>query len=145
MLQHPQLTVLIEQSNQTPEQDRNNDGQQISMTMNAPQNQLVASSTQIQPDQYSTDSQRQQTNIVSITDQNLASGLNNPSYISNTYKPLGRPLYSKINLKLQDKIKHKEFIDMSDILVDHHPADVDLHLTVKNKRMGLTSGKNEKF
>jgi len=38
MLQHPQLTVLIELSNQTPEQDRNNDGQQIPMTMNAPQN-----------------------------------------------------------------------------------------------------------
>jgi hypothetical protein len=26
---------------------------------------------------------------------------------------------------------------MLDILVDHHPADVDLHLAVKNKRMGL--------
>jgi hypothetical protein len=104
---------------------------------------LVASTTQIQPDQYSTDAQRQQTNIVSITDQDLASGLNNPSYISNTYKPLGRPLYSKINPKLQDKIKHKEFIDMSDNLVDHHPVDVDLHLAVKNKRVGLTSGKNE--
>ena len=37
MLQHPQLTVIIELSNQTPEQDRNNDGQQIPMTMNAPQ------------------------------------------------------------------------------------------------------------
>ena len=54
-------------------------------------------------------------------------------------------MYSKINPKLQDKIKHKEFIDMSDILVDHHPADVDLHLAVKNKRMGLTSGKNGNF
>ena len=91
---------------------------------------MVASTTQIQPDQYSTDAQRQQTNSVSITDQDLASGLNNPSYISNTYKPLGRPLYSKINPKLQGKIKHKEFIDMSDNLVDHHPADVDLHLAV---------------
>jgi hypothetical protein len=34
---------------------------------------------------------------------------------------------------------------MSDILVDHHPADVDLHLAVKNKRVGLTSGKNGNF
>jgi hypothetical protein len=33
-----------------------------------------------------------------------------------------------------------EFIDMSDILVDHHPADVDQHLAVKTKRMGLTQG-----
>jgi hypothetical protein len=54
-------------------------------------------------------------------------------------------LYSKINPKLQDKIKHNEFIDMSDILVDHHPADVDQHLAVKNKMVGLTSGKNGNF
>ena len=54
-------------------------------------------------------------------------------------------MYSKINPKLQDKIKHTEFIDMSDILVDHHPADVDQHLAVKTKRMGLTSGKNGNF
>jgi hypothetical protein len=45
--------------------------------------------------------------------------INNPSYIYNTYTPIGRLLYSKINPKLQDKIKHTEFIDMSDILVDH--------------------------
>jgi len=120
--------IIIDQStcNQTPEQDRNNEGQQIPMTINAPQNYLVASTSQMQPDQYPTDAQRHQTNIVSIPAQDLVSGLNNPSYISNTYKPLGRPLYSKINPKLQDKIKHKEFIDMSDILVDHHPAAVDL-------------------
>jgi hypothetical protein len=54
-------------------------------------------------------------------------------------------LYSKINHKIQDKIKQKEFIDMSDILVDHHPADVDQHLAVKPKRVGLTSGKNGMF
>lgn len=74
----------------------------------------------MQPDQYTTDAQRHQTNIVSILDQ-FVSGLNNPSYTctTNTYKPLDRPLYSKINPKLQDKIKHKKFIDMSDILVDH--------------------------
>jgi hypothetical protein len=54
-------------------------------------------------------------------------------------------LYSKINHKIQDKIKQKEFIDMSDILVDHHPADVDQHLAVKQKRVGLTSGKNGMF
>lgn len=40
---------------------------------------------------------------------------------ANNYKPLGRPLYSKINIKLQDKIRNKEMIDMSDILVDHQP------------------------
>jgi hypothetical protein len=34
---------------------------------------------------------------------------------------------------------------MSDILVDHHPADVDQHLAVKQKRVGLTSGKNGMF
>ena len=54
-------------------------------------------------------------------------------------------MYSKINHKLQDKIEQKEFIDMSDILVDHHPADVDQHLAVKYKRVGLTSGKNGFF
>jgi hypothetical protein len=41
------------------------------MTINAPQNYLVASTSQIQPDQYSTDAQRQQANIVSIPAQNL--------------------------------------------------------------------------
>ncbi len=34
---------------------------------------------------------------------------------------------------------------MLDILVDHHPADGNLHLAVRNKRMGLTSGKNGNF
>lgn len=95
----------------------------------------MSSTSQILLDQ---DVQRQQTNIVYIPAQYLVSELNDPSYISNTYKPLGRPLYSKIKPKHQEKIKHKQFNDMSDILVDHHPADVDLHLAVKNKRLGLT-------
>jgi hypothetical protein len=38
MLHHPELTVIIEQSNQTPEQDRTNEGQQKLMTINAPPN-----------------------------------------------------------------------------------------------------------
>jgi hypothetical protein len=50
--------VIIEQSNQTPEQDRNNEAQQTPMTINAPQNYLVASTSQIQPDQYEIDAQR---------------------------------------------------------------------------------------
>jgi hypothetical protein len=45
--------------------------QQTPMTINAPQNYLVASISQIQPDQYSTDAQRQQANIVSIPAQDL--------------------------------------------------------------------------
>ena len=64
---------------------------------------------------------------------------------ANNYKPLGRPLYSKINIKLQDKIRNKEMIDMSDILVDHQPTELDLHLAVKNNRVGLTSGKKRRF
>jgi len=71
MLQHPQLTVIIEKYNQTPEQDITNEDQQTPMTINAPQNYLVASTSQIQPDQYSTDAQRQQANIVSIPAQDL--------------------------------------------------------------------------
>ena len=63
--------VIIEQYNQTPEQDITNEGQQTPMTINAPQNYLVASTSQIQPDQYSTDAQRQQANIVSIPAHNL--------------------------------------------------------------------------
>lgn len=61
------------------------------------------------------------------------------------YKPLGRPLYTKINVKLQEKIRSKDYIDMSDILTDHHPAELDLHLAVHNNRVGLTSGKKRKF
>ena len=83
------------------------------------------------------------TNSVNIPAQNVNS--NFFSQNNNTYKPLGRPLYSKINLKLQEKIKNNEFIEMSDILVDHHPNDIDLHLAVKNQRVGLTSGKKRKF
>jgi aspartate 1-decarboxylase len=63
--------VIIEKYNQTPEQDITNEGQQTPMTLNAPQNYLVASISQIQPDQYSTDAQRQQANIVSIPAQDL--------------------------------------------------------------------------
>jgi hypothetical protein len=48
-----------------------NEVQQTPMTINAPQNYLVASISQIQPDQYSTDAQRQQANIVSISAQDL--------------------------------------------------------------------------
>jgi aspartate 1-decarboxylase len=64
--------VIIEKYNQTPEQDITNEGQQTPMTLNAPQNYLVASTSQIQPDQNSTDAQRQQANIVSILAQDLA-------------------------------------------------------------------------
>jgi aspartate 1-decarboxylase len=64
--------VIIEKYNQTPEQDITNEGQQTPMTLNAPQNYLVASTSQIQPDQNSTDAQRQQANIVSIPAQDLA-------------------------------------------------------------------------
>ena len=67
MLHHPELTVIIEQSNQTPEQDRTNEGQQTLMTINAPPNYVVASTCQIQ-----TDTQRQQANIASIPAQDLA-------------------------------------------------------------------------
>lgn len=59
------------------------------------------------------------------------------------YKPLGRPLYSKINAKLKDKIRSREFIDMSDVLVDHQPAELDSHLAVKNQKIGLTSGEKK--
>lgn len=33
-----------------------------------------------------------------------------------SYKPLSRPLYTKINGKLQEKSKANEFVDMADIL-----------------------------
>jgi hypothetical protein len=61
------------------------------------------------------------------------------------YKPLGRPLHSKINQKLQEKIRSGEFVDLSDILVDHQPAELNLHLAVKNQKIGLASGKKRKF
>jgi signal recognition particle GTPase len=63
--------VIFEQYNQTPEQDITNEGHQTPMTINAPKKYLVASTSQIQPDQYSTDAQRQQANIMSIPAQNL--------------------------------------------------------------------------
>lgn len=70
------------------------------------------------------------------------------SEFSNTcYKPLGRPLYTKINGKLQEKIRANEFVDMADIL--DPPSDLepyDFHLSVKhNGRVGLSSGKKEKY
>lgn len=34
---------------------------------------------------------------------------------------------------------------MSDVLVDHQPAELDLHLAVKNKKIGPSSGKKRKF
>ncbi|CAC5399892.1 unnamed protein product [Mytilus coruscus] len=79
--------------------------------------------------------------MVQIPAQSLVAGFNQVHHGTATYKPIGRPLYNKINSKLQEKIKNKEFIDMSDILVDHHPAELDFHLAVQNKRVGLTSGK----
>jgi signal recognition particle GTPase len=63
--------VIFEQYNQTPEQDITNEGHQTPMTINAPKHYLVASTSQIQADQYSTDAQRQQANIMSIPAQNL--------------------------------------------------------------------------
>lgn len=32
---------------------------------------------------------------------------------------------------------------MSDVLVDHQPAELDLHLAVKNQKIGLTSGEKK--
>ncbi|CAC5377478.1 unnamed protein product [Mytilus coruscus] len=74
-------------------------------------------------------------NMVQIPAQSLVAGLNKVNHGTATYKPIGRPLYNKINSKLQEKIKNKEVIDMSDILVDHHPAELDFHLAVQNKRV----------
>ena len=56
MLQHPELTVIIEKSNQTPEQDRTNEGHKTLMTMTC---------------QIQTETRRQQANIVSIPAQDL--------------------------------------------------------------------------
>lgn len=70
------------------------------------------------------------------------------SEFSNTsYKPLGRPLYTQINGKLQEKISANEFVDMADIL--DPPSDLepyDFHLSVKhNGRVCLSSGKKKKY
>lgn len=37
-------------------------------------------------------------------------------FTNTNYKPLDRPLYVKINSKLQEKIKANEFVDKADIL-----------------------------
>lgn len=70
------------------------------------------------------------------------------SEFSNTsYKPLGRPLYTKIIGKLQEKIRANDFVDMANILdplSDLEPYD--FHLLVKhNGRVGLSSGKKKKY
>ncbi|VDI06524.1 Hypothetical predicted protein [Mytilus galloprovincialis] len=88
---------------------------------------------------------RNNQNIVQIPAQSLVAGFDQVHHATTTYKPIGRPLYTKINSKLQEKIKNKEFIDMSDILVDHHPAELDFHLAVQNNRVGLTSGKKKRY
>lgn len=68
-------------------------------------------------------------------------------FSSTSYKPLGRPLYTQINGKLQEKISANEFVDMADIL--DPPSDLepyDFHLSVKhNGRVGLSSGKKKKY
>lgn len=62
-----------------------------------------------------------------------------------SYKPLGRPLYTKVNVKFQEKIRANEFVDMADIL--DPPSDLepyDFHLAIKNNgRVGLSSGKKK--
>lgn len=64
-----------------------------------------------------------------------------------SYKPLGRPLYTKVNVKFQEKIRANEFVDMADIL--DPPSDLepyDFHLAIKNnERVGLSSGKKKKY
>jgi hypothetical protein len=64
-----------------------------------------------------------------------------------SYRPLGRPLHTKVSVKLKEKICANEFIEMADIL--DPPSDlefIDFHLAVKNKgRVGLSSGKKRKF
>lgn len=90
-----------------------------------------------------THDQNNDSSSIHIPAQDIVSTFENKHMYN--YKPLGRPLYSKINAKLQDKIRSREFIDMSDVLVDHQPAELDLHLSVKNKKIGLTSGKKRKF
>lgn len=67
-------------------------------------------------------------------------------FTNTSYKPLGRPLYTKINGKLQEQIRAKEFEDMADIL--DTPSDLepyDFHLSLKHSgRVGLSSGKKKK-
>ena len=43
-----------------------------------------------------------------------------------------------------EKNSSQEFIDMSDILVDHQPIDLDFHIQVQNKKVGLDSSKKKK-
>ncbi|CAG2224390.1 unnamed protein product [Mytilus edulis] len=71
---------------------------------------------------------------IRIPAQQITTNLNMSNYGAAAYIPLGRPLYMKINGKLKDRIISKDFVEMSNILVDHHPSEVDLHLAVQNKR-----------
>ncbi|CAG2218169.1 unnamed protein product [Mytilus edulis] len=74
---------------------------------------------------------------IRIPAQQITTNLNMSNYGAAAYIPLGRPLYMKINGKLKDRIISKDFVEMSNILVDHHPSEVDLHLAVQNKRFVL--------
>ncbi|VDI46684.1 Hypothetical predicted protein [Mytilus galloprovincialis] len=81
-------------------------------------------------------------NIASLTGiripaQQITTNLSTSNYGAAAYIPLGIPLYMKINDKLQDRIISKDFMEMSDILVDHHPSEVDLHLAVQNKSLTI--------
>ena len=80
--------------------------------------------------------------MISISATDLASRSANHV---NACKPIGRPLYTKINLKLQEKIVAKEFIDMSDILTDHRPSENEFHFQLQNRRVGLASNKKRKY
>jgi len=68
-------------------------------------------------------------NMICILAQNLL-----PENSVPQYRPLDRPLYTKINKNLFEIISSQEFIDMSDILVDHQPIDLDFHFQVQNKK-----------
>nr|XP_022311604.1 uncharacterized protein LOC111116868 [Crassostrea virginica]XP_022311605.1 uncharacterized protein LOC111116868 [Crassostrea virginica]XP_022311606.1 uncharacterized protein LOC111116868 [Crassostrea virginica] len=109
---------------------------------------IVTSSATVQTEGASTSTESRQLNlpeppIIHIPAQNIVSTFE--QFQNSSYKPLGRSLYSKINAKLQEKIRSREFVDMSDILVDHQPAELNLHLAVKNQRVGLTSSKKKRF
>lgn len=85
--------------------------------------------------------------IIRIPAQEFATGtmINNSNYGTASYTPVGRPLYTKINVKLQEKILNREFVEMSDILVNHRPSELGFHFEVHNQKVGLASGKKRKF